>query len=82
VHDGGIVKHLVTQHAIRAVELAVTVSGNPGLSRSSPLERHWRDVQCARIHSPQSDSVLKAAGAAALGRGVFQLDSLLFLLTN
>jgi len=70
-HDGGIVKHLVTQHAIRAVELAVTVSGNPGLSRSSPLERHWRDVQCARIHSPQSDSVLKAAGAAALGRGVF-----------
>lgn len=65
-HEGAIVKHRVTESAIRIVEVAVALSGNPGLSRASPLERHWRDVQCARVHSPQSDSVLRAAGLEAL----------------
>jgi len=59
-------EHVVTENAIRAVETAVALSGNPGLSRSSPLERHLRDVLCARVHTPQNDSVLKSAGLAAL----------------
>jgi alkylation response protein AidB-like acyl-CoA dehydrogenase len=32
------------------------------LSRDNPLERHYRDVLCARIHTPQNDSVLQGAG--------------------
>jgi len=64
--EAGIVKHVVTENAIRAVETAVALCGNPGLSRANPLERHLRDVLCARVHTPQNDSVLKSAGLAAL----------------
>jgi alkylation response protein AidB-like acyl-CoA dehydrogenase len=45
----------------------VTLTGNHGLSRSNPLERHLRDVLCARIHTPQPDAAHLAAGRAALG---------------
>jgi alkylation response protein AidB-like acyl-CoA dehydrogenase len=61
-----IVKHVVTENAIAAVQKAVALVGNPALSRSNPLERHLRNVLCGRIHSPQGDSVLRAAGLAAL----------------
>lgn len=64
--ETGLLKHLVTANAIAAVEIAVKLSGNAGLSRANPLERHYRDVLCSRIHTPQSDSILTAAGRAAL----------------
>lgn len=65
--DSGLLKYTVTSNAIRAVELALQLSGNHGLSRHNPLERHYRDVLCSRIHTPQNDSILTAAGRAALG---------------
>ena len=46
---------------------AMELTGNPGISRHNPLERHYRDVLCSRIHSPQTDTILIAAGRAALG---------------
>lgn len=57
---------LVTTQAIRAVEIALQLSGNHGLSRRNPLQRHHRDVLCSRIHTPQNDAVLVAAGRRAL----------------
>lgn len=60
------IKRLVTEHAIKAVQRAVEVTGNPGLSQNNALERHYRDVLCGRIHSPQADTVLEKAGYAAL----------------
>ncbi|MDQ0140768.1 acyl-CoA dehydrogenase family protein [Cupriavidus necator] len=65
--DSGLLKFTVTGNAIRAVELALQLSGNHGLSRNHPLERHYRDVLCSRIHTPQNDSILLAAGRAQLG---------------
>ncbi len=65
--DSGLIKYTVTSNAIRAVELALQLSGNHGLSRNNPLERHYRDVLCSRIHTPQNDSILTAAGRTALG---------------
>ncbi len=65
--DSGLVKFNVTGNAVRAVELALQLTGNHGLTRRNPLERHWRDVQCSRIHTPQNDSILASAGRAALG---------------
>ena len=65
--DSGLLKYTVTTNAIRAVELALQLSGNHGLSRHNPLERHYRDVLCSRIHTPQNDSILLAAGRTALG---------------
>ena len=60
--QGGLVKHLVTENAIAALEKAIAASGNPGLSRHNPLQRHYRDVLCGRIHTPQADVVLTNAG--------------------
>jgi alkylation response protein AidB-like acyl-CoA dehydrogenase len=62
------VKLVATRAAIGAVEQALTLTGNNGLSRKNPLERHYRDVLCSRVHTPQDDSITLAAGRAALGR--------------
>ena len=62
----GLLKYSVTNQAIRAVELALQLSGNHGLARQNPLERHYRDVLCSRIHTPQNDAILVAAGKGAL----------------
>jgi alkylation response protein AidB-like acyl-CoA dehydrogenase len=61
------IKYIATSNAIRAVEIGLELTGNPGLSRRNPLERHYRDVLCSRIHSPQNDTILVAAGRAAFG---------------
>ncbi|MDM0076835.1 acyl-CoA dehydrogenase family protein [Variovorax sp. J2P1-59] len=66
--ESGLLKYTVTAHAIRAVELALQLSGNHGLTRQNPLERHYRDVLCSRIHTPQNDAILVTAGKAALSR--------------
>jgi alkylation response protein AidB-like acyl-CoA dehydrogenase len=63
----GLTKYTVTTNAIRAVEQGLALIGNPGLSRANPMERHYRDVLCSRIHTPQDDTALTAAGRAALG---------------
>ena len=62
------VKLVATRAAIGAVEQALALTGNNGLSRKNPLERHYRDVLCSRVHTPQDDSITLAAGRAALGR--------------
>jgi alkylation response protein AidB-like acyl-CoA dehydrogenase len=63
--ESGLVKHLVTENAITVVEKALKLTGNPGLTRANPLERHHRDVLCGRVHTPQADVVLTGAGRAA-----------------
>lgn len=65
--EGNNIKYVVTGNAIRAVEIGLELTGNPGLSRKNPLERHYRDVLCSRIHSPQNDTILVSAGRAGLG---------------
>ncbi|SDB92938.1 acyl-CoA dehydrogenase family protein [Paraburkholderia lycopersici] len=65
VDEAPAIKYLVSRHAIEAVEIALEASSNPGLSRDNPLERHYRDVLCARIHTPQNDTVLGNLGRAA-----------------
>ena len=57
---------LKLENAIAAVQLATELAGNHGLSRHNKLERHLRDVLCARIHTPQPDAAWTAAGRIAL----------------
>ena len=64
--EAGLLKQRVTANAIAAVQRAVALTGNAGLARRNPLERHLRDVLCGRNHTPQDDSVFLAAGRAAL----------------
>ncbi|OON82973.1 acyl-CoA dehydrogenase [Streptomyces tsukubensis] len=65
----GTAKVIGTRAAIGAVEQALSLTGNHGLTRANPLQRHYRDVLCSRVHTPQDDSVLIAAGRSALGLG-------------
>jgi alkylation response protein AidB-like acyl-CoA dehydrogenase len=60
------VKYITTSNAIRAVEKGLELIGNPGLSRHNPLERHYRDVLCSRIHTPQNDAICLFLGKRAL----------------
>jgi alkylation response protein AidB-like acyl-CoA dehydrogenase len=59
-------KLIGTRAAIGAVEQAVSLVGNNGLTMHNALQRHLRDVLCARVHTPQDDSILGAAGRVAL----------------
>jgi alkylation response protein AidB-like acyl-CoA dehydrogenase len=65
--ESSIVKLTVTNNAVAAVEDALSLAGNHGLSRTNPLERHYRDVLCGRVHTPQDDATRIAAGRLALG---------------
>ncbi|MEH2327234.1 MAG: acyl-CoA dehydrogenase family protein [Nostoc sp.] len=60
------VKYLTTANSIRAVEIALELIGNPGLSKKNPLERHYRDVLCSRIHTPQNDVICQSLGKSVL----------------
>ncbi|MET8702181.1 acyl-CoA dehydrogenase family protein [Kitasatospora sp. NPDC004723] len=60
---------LATRAAISAVQQAVSLTGNPGLSRRHPLERYLRDALSSRVHLAPDEAVLEAAGRAALERG-------------
>ncbi len=59
------------RHCRRAKKIA-ELTGNPGLSRHNPLERHLRDVLCSRIHTPQNDAILTTAGKAAFAAAAAQ----------
>lgn len=61
-----LLKTVAADNAIAAVERALSLTGNHGLSRKNALERHLRDVLCARIHTPQADAAQSAAGRAIL----------------
>lgn len=61
-----LLKVVIADNAIEAVQEAVGLCGNHALARANPLERHLRDVLCARIHTPQADSAHIAAGRARL----------------
>jgi alkylation response protein AidB-like acyl-CoA dehydrogenase len=62
-----VVKVQIARSVVAAVNAAVAALGNPALTRTSPLERHLRDVLCVRIHPPQEDTALLAAGRRILG---------------
>src|SRR5437868_4343688 len=65
--ESNAIKLTVTNNAIAVVEDALSLSGNHGLSRANPLERHYRDVLCGRVHTPQDDATRVGLGRAALG---------------
>ena len=65
--DAHAVKSVVTNNAVAVVETALSLTGNHGLSRHNPLQRHYRDVLCGRVHTPQDDAVRTMLGRAALG---------------
>ncbi|MDT9595005.1 acyl-CoA dehydrogenase family protein [Nocardioides zeae] len=61
-----VVKVAIARSVVSAVQTAVAALGNPALSRHGVLERHLRDVLCVRVHPPQEDTALLAAGRRIL----------------
>jgi hypothetical protein len=47
----------------------VAALGNPALTRHGPFERLLRDALCIRVHPPQEDTALVAAGRRVLEEG-------------
>src|SRR5471032_1311419 len=62
----GMLKHVVIDNATQSVELAIELTGNHGLARRNPLERHHRNVLCGRIHAPSNALLRGTAARAAL----------------
>jgi alkylation response protein AidB-like acyl-CoA dehydrogenase len=62
-----VIKVAIARAVVTAVQTAVAALGNPALSRRNSLERHLRDVLCVRVHPPQEDTALIAAGRRVLG---------------
>jgi hypothetical protein len=65
--EAGVIKLTVTNNAVAVVEDALSLSSNHGLTRANPLERHYRDVLCGRVHTPQDDATRINLGRTALG---------------
>ncbi|RKK04888.1 acyl-CoA dehydrogenase [Pseudoroseomonas wenyumeiae] len=64
--EAHLLKVVLVENAVRAVETAASLAGNHALSRHNPVERHLRDVLCSRVHVPSAEAAQTAAGRAAL----------------
>ena len=64
--DAHVVKSVVTNNAVEAIEAALSLTGNHGLTRANPLQRHYRDALCGRVHTPQDDATRAMLGRLAL----------------
>jgi alkylation response protein AidB-like acyl-CoA dehydrogenase len=62
-----VIKVAIGRAVVAATQAAVAALGNPGLTRHHGLERHLRDALCVRVHPPQEDAALLAAGQRVLG---------------
>lgn len=61
-------KYTVTNHAIQVVDQAMRIAGTAGLDRSSPLQRHYRDVRTALNQPPIDDQATTIVAKAAISR--------------
>jgi alkylation response protein AidB-like acyl-CoA dehydrogenase len=62
-------KECVTATAREVVDTAVQVVAASSVSKRHELERLYRDVRTGSLHPPNTDAVLEASGATALGLG-------------
>ena len=63
---GGIQLSLLRPVIQLGILIALSATVDPTLRQERELQRHLRDVLCGRIHTPQDDAVLGAAGRSAL----------------
>lgn len=66
--EGGLAaaKVVATNNAVAVAEQAMRVVGGSSLDRSSPLERHYRDVRGGLHHPPQDDAAIGLLARDAL----------------
>ena len=59
-------KYTVTNNAIQITDLALRVTGSPGLLKKYPLERYFRDARAGLGNPPMDDVALTLIGKHAL----------------
>jgi alkylation response protein AidB-like acyl-CoA dehydrogenase len=64
--ESALIKAMLIENAIRAVELAASLAGNHAHAKANAIERHIRDVRSGRIQAPQADAAFVAAGRGVL----------------
>ncbi|MFC7063089.1 acyl-CoA dehydrogenase family protein [Halobacillus seohaensis] len=64
-NDLAAVKHVVTNMAVRVVDLSMRIVGARSLSQSNPLERYYRDVRSGLHNPPMDDMVIKNLAKSA-----------------
>jgi alkylation response protein AidB-like acyl-CoA dehydrogenase len=64
--DLAAAKHLCTNAAISATDVALRTAGAAGLDRKLPLERYFRDARAGLMHPPQDEKALELIGKAAI----------------
>jgi len=64
--DLALAKHLCTNAAVEATDIALRTAGAAGLEHRLPLERLLRDARAGLMHPPQDERALEILGRAAL----------------
>ena len=59
-------KHLCTNAAIEATDIALRTVGANGLDRRLPLERLFRDARAGLMHPPQDEAALELIGRSTI----------------
>ena len=59
-------KSLCTNAAVTATDLALRVAGGNALTRSTTLERHFRDARAGLVHPPSDEVALEMIGRSKL----------------
>jgi alkylation response protein AidB-like acyl-CoA dehydrogenase len=67
--ESALIKAMVVENAIRAVDLAASLAGNHAHARANAIERHIRDVRSGRIQAPQADAAFVISGREVLLSG-------------
>lgn len=65
-NESALLKAMLIENAIRAVELAASLAGNHAHAKANAIERHIRDVRSGRVQAPQADASFVAAGRRVL----------------
>jgi len=60
-------EHFVTETAVSVVDKAMRIAGGAAISRSNPLEQHYRDVRAGIIHPLAGWDALGVLGKLAFG---------------
>jgi alkylation response protein AidB-like acyl-CoA dehydrogenase len=67
--DTGLARVKVVRNSHEAIDKALMLVGNAGLAYRHPIQRHFRDILCGRVHEPQADVLLTVRGKQVLGLG-------------
>ncbi|MGO1544459.1 MAG: acyl-CoA dehydrogenase family protein [Gulosibacter sp.] len=68
-------KLISTRASINVVQESLRIAGSYGLSGSGPIQRHLRDVLCARPNPPQEDVAIRRLGINSLAEAHWRLNN-------